>query len=242
MYRLLLGLLLTTTIVMAQEKPLEVMQRDITVSYPYAYAALGNIIYKNAPNIAKLQNIDEYVLFQGKIQKYLKNVEEAKKYGFTLDEHSSNTERKKYLDKLRALAVINDFYVRSVDDKFNIALEQENSKLFSELVNSGLLKIKRYKEEILQYYYEHKDDINPQGTIEKLLAEEKKVETKAKIKKVIKHIKYQSKRERELEKIRYIRKKDKKEQEKLEKQLQDELEKKKREIREYQKEELSKTK
>jgi len=235
MYRLFLLLLLTTNIVTANDKPLEIMDKNITKTYPFAYAALGNIIYENAPKIEKLKDIEAYKIFSEKIEKYIKRTEDVMKEGFLLNELSSEDQRKSYLEKLRELAVTNDFFVRSVDDKFNLALESENTELFSQLLDSGLVDVKKYKKAILEYYYKHKDSIEPEGVIKSLLQEKK-------VQKSIQKRVYKSKRALDLERIREIRERDRREQERLEKQLQEELERKKMQIREYQKKELSKTK
>ena len=204
---------------------------------PIAFAALGDVIYDNVDKIEKLKNIDEYKIYDEKIDKYVKDVKKAKEEGFALENGSTAVTRKAYLNKLRSLAKTNDFFVRSVASSYDAAKRDQNSRLFSEIINTGLLDTDERKKEIIDYYFAHAQDMNTTGLIQSYLDEDAKLRAKkeAQLKR------YKSKKEREAERIRQIRENDKREKERLEKKLQEELQKKKEEIREYQKEELSKT-
>ncbi|MEN4045958.1 MULTISPECIES: hypothetical protein [Sulfurimonas] len=203
---------------------------------PKAFSALGDIVYNNVDKIQKLANIDEYAPYEKKIQEYATAVKKLKKEGFSLDEGAVK-DKMRYLNRLRELSRTNDFFVRSVKRNLDLAIENENSKLFTKLANSGLIDEKRSKSKILDYYFAHSDDVNTTGIIQKYLDEDKKLQAKKERKKSL----LQRKKERELEKIQRIRKKDKLEQQKLEEQLNKEVQKKKLQIREEQKKELSKT-
>ncbi|QOP42774.1 hypothetical protein FJR45_01935 [Sulfurimonas sediminis] len=218
----ILFLLILTTLLAAQN--------------PKAFSALGDIVYNNIDKIQKLTNIDEYAPYEKKIQEYAAAVKKLKKEGFSLDEGVVK-DKMHYLNRLRELSRTNDFFVRSVKRNLDLAIENENSKLFTKLANSGLIDEKRSKNKILDYYFAHSDDVNTTGIIQKYLDEDKKLQAKKERKKSL----LQRKKERELEKIQRIRKKDKLEQKKLEEQLNKEVQKKKLQIREEQKKELSKT-
>jgi len=204
---------------------------------PIAYAALGDVIYNNVNKIENLKNIDEYKIYNEKIDKYVADVKQAKKEGFALENGSDSVTKQAYLNKLRALAKTNDFFVRSVASSYDAAKKQEDSRRFSQLINSGLLNVGERKKEIVDYYFAHSQDMNTTGLIQSYLD----ADAKLRVKKEAQQKRYKSKKEREVERIRQIRENDRRTKEKLEKKLQKELKEKKLEIREYQKEELNKT-
>ena len=204
---------------------------------PVAYAALGDVIYNNVDNIEKLKNIDAYKIYDKKIDTYVADVKKAKEEGFALENGSDSVTKKAYLNKLRRLAKTNDFFVRSVASSYEAAKKHEDSKRFSQLINSGLLDVSERKKEIVDYYFAHAPDMNTTGLIQSYLDADAKLRAKKEQQQKL----YKSKKEREAERIREIRENDRRQKEKLEKKLQKELQEKKLEIREYQKKELNKT-
>jgi hypothetical protein len=204
---------------------------------PNVYAMLGDVIYNNVDSIEKLQNIEQFSVYKQKIQQYVAEVRDAKEKGFQIESGDSAIDKKEYLESLRNLSKDNDFFVRTVNKFYNSSIRYENSELFSQMVNSGLVNVKENKQEIIDYYYMHKDDINASGPIQMMLDEDAAL--KAKKEAELKNRK--TKKERELERIKQIREKDKQEQEALESKLQKELELKKKQLRKEQKEELLKT-
>ena len=207
----------------------------LTATYPKPYAVLGNVIYDNAINIEKLHSIDECKLNKSEIQKYIDKVNETKKYGYALEQKKANKDKKVYLDKLRALSKINDQYLREAKAAYKRSMNKNNYKLFTKIINSGVVDIEENKDEIIDYYYKHSEDINASGVIESVLAEDAKL--KARKEALKRH--NRTKKELELEKIKRIRENDRLAKSKLEKELQLNLDKKKREIREKQKKELN---
>ena len=203
---------------------------------PYPFAALGDVIYDNADKVQKLQNIDGFLIYNDKIQKYLRDVKRAKEEGFAL-EAGKKKDKKAYLNRLRTLAKEYDLFRRSVEVSFEEAVKNKNVKLVEQLINSGLLDTDRYKKEILDFYFDHVGEMSTEGLIQSYLDDDAKLRKK----RAAQRKRYLSKKQRELERIKRIRKKDKLEQERLEKQLQQELIQKKKEIQAYQKKELSKT-
>jgi len=203
---------------------------------PYPFAALGDVIYDNAPKIAKLKNIEGFSMYNEKITQYLRDVKRAKEEGFAL-ETGKVKDKKAYLNKLRALAKEYDAFRRAVEESFEEAIKNENVTQVSQLINSGLLDTERYKNEILDFYFEHIDVMPTEGVIQSYLDEDAKLRKK----RAAQRKRYLSKKQRELERIKKIRQKDKRDQERLEKKLQEELMQKKKEIQDYQKRELSKT-
>jgi len=219
MYKLILITLLTTI---------------LAATYPKPYSVLGDVLYDNAVHIEKLYNIDECKLDKNKIKAYIKDLNETKKYGYALERKEANKDKKVYLDKLRALSKINDQYLRDAKAAYSRSMKQNNYKLFTKIINSGLIDTQENKDEIIDYYYKHSDDINASGVIESVLAEDAKL--KARKEALKRH--NRTKKELELEKIRRIRENDRIAKIKLEEELQLNLDKKKREIRENQKKEL----
>ena len=204
---------------------------------PHVYSALGDLIYNNVPAIEALTKLPTFSIYKEKIQDYTKKVAKTKKDGFAVELGYKNADSKRYLNALRELSKVNDFFVREVNLQFKDALKQENTTLFVALVGNPLLDTQKYKQDIIKYYFTHKDSIQPTGIIQKYLEEDAALKARQEAQRK----RYKSKRQRELERIRYLREKDKEAQEKLEKELDEKLKRKKQEIREYQEKELSKT-
>lgn len=204
---------------------------------PNVYSALGDVIYNNVDKIEKLEDIKEFSLYTKKIEQYVQKVKTTKEVGYKIEKGDKNFDKKVYLSNLRALSKDNDFFHRTAKKFYDSSIQNENSQLFSQMINSGLIDTQEHKQEIIDYYFMHQEDINASGLIESYLDEDAKLRARkeAELKKI------KSKKQRELEKIERIRAKDKKEQEALERKLQKELDKKKQEVLEEQKRELLKT-
>ncbi|MDF1876582.1 hypothetical protein JHD47_01985 [Sulfurimonas sp. SAG-AH-194-L11] len=220
MYKLILITFLTTLLAAHNPKP---------------YAALGDVIYDNVQNIESLKSIDTYKLYEDDIDKYVSEVYKTKQEGYKIEKSSTSVEKKEYLNKLRSLSKTNDYFLRSLKTLYNEAMNKENYKLFSQIINSGLIDIQNKKKEIIDYYYKHKEDIDPKGVIDTFLEEDKRLKAIKEAQK--KH--YKTKKQLEVEKIQRIRQNDKEEQKRLEEALQKDLNSKKAEIRKIQKKELS---
>jgi len=205
---------------------------------PYPFSALGDVIYNNVNKVENLKKIDDISKIYGnKIDKYVGDVQKVKEEGFALENSSKHVSAKKYLNDLRQLAKEYDFFKRTVNTFYKKAKEKSNSKLFSQVINSGLVDTKKHKKEIINYYFAHQEDMNTTGIIQSYLDEDAKLRAK----KEAQMRRYKSKKAREAERIRYLREQDRLEKERLERKLQKELKEKKEEIRKYQQKELSKT-
>jgi len=204
---------------------------------PYPFSALGDVIYDNVNKIENLKNISIYQLYKNRIDQYIKDVDRVKAEGFALENGSKSISAKEYLSHLRQLAKEYDEFKRNINSLYKKTIKESNNQLFVEVVNSGLLDTEKYKKEIIDYYFNHKDEMDATGIIKVYLDEDAKL--KARREALQRH--YRSKKAREAERIRFIREEDRLEKERLEKKLQEELRKKKLEIREYQQKELSKT-
>ena len=202
---------------------------------PKVYSALGDVIYNNVDSISKLQNIDSYTLYDSKIQKYTADVSAAKSVGFALDQGDKSIDKMSYLKNLRLLSKVNDFYMRDSKATFEKSMKNEDSLLFSQIINTGLIDTQKYKDEIINYYMFHAEDINASGVIQTYLDEDEALRKK----RLANMKKYKSKSQLQAEKIKRIRDKDKKQQAAVEKSLQEEVDRKKIEIRVNQKKELA---
>lgn len=206
-------------------------------SNPKPYATLGDKIYDNAKNIKKLENLGDYYLYLDDIKKYLQEVKATKKLGYMLNDNSTLQSKKDYLEKLRELSKDNDYFMRMAETSFKSSIKNNDSLLFSQVINSNLIDTKKYKKEILDYYFTHSKDINSSGLIQKYLDEDKALqEAREKM-----HKKYKTKKMLEAEKIKRLREEDKRKHMELEERLNKVLEKKKKEIRKEQKMELIKS-
>ncbi len=201
---------------------------------PQAYAALGDVIYDNAKGIEKLQNIKSFEVFQPKIQKYLQDVAQTKKYGFALDSNKKSSTKKEYLNKLRELSKTNDFFVRSARSTYRSALQNNDSQLFSKLLNTGLIDIKANLAQIKTYYEQHSDEVNATEYVKNFFDEDERLKQEAlKLKKP-----RITKEQLEEQRIKRIRANDRAKREALKKALDEEAIRKKIKIREEQKKEL----
>ncbi len=201
---------------------------------PIAYAALGDVIYNNAVGIKKLQNIQSFEILKPKIKKYLHDVSKTKEYGFALDASKEKVTKKEYLNKLRELSTTNDFFIRSAKSTYKNALEQNDSELFSQILDTGLIDIKDNLKEIKTFYLLHSDEINASEYVKSYLDSDEKLQEE-----LLKAKKAQLTHEQiEAMNIKRIRENDKAKREALQKALDEEVIRKKIKIREEQKKEL----
>ena len=200
---------------------------------PDVYAALGDVIYDNAPKIEKLKTITEYVSSPKEIDKYISDVEKTKKIGYKIESGDESIDKKSYLKSLRKLSKTNDYFVRHVYKVYKNALESEDSWLLSQMINSGLMDTKKYKKEIIEYYKTHSDIMDTSGVIQKYLDEDAKLRVK-------KNKPVGLTKEQMLKaKIKRLREKDRLKQEAIQKSLEEQVAKEKVKIRQEQVEELS---
>ena len=203
---------------------------------PKPYAALGDLIFDNAIGIEKLQYIVQYGISKEKIETYIEKVKALKEMGYALEKGSAGVDKKVYLDALRILSKENDFFLREAKRCFDEAIEKQDSVTFERLIDTGLIDTQKNKEEIVEYYLAHQEDLKDSKNMQKFLDGDKKL----RIAKEAERKKEQMKKEREAEKIRRIREADKRKKEALERELEQEVARKKEQIRAEQKSELFK--
>lgn len=206
----------------------------LSASNPKPYAALGDTIYNSVHVIKALKKLKSYQVYIDDINAYLKNVKEAKKIGYLIEDGKAPNESISYLNSLRKLSKKNDYFLRSIDNVYITALKEKKFKLFSEIINGHFIDTDKHKKEIIDYYFSHQDDINSSGVIDKLLAEDAALKARKEAQKK----RYKTKKQLKEEKIKRIRADDKANQERIEKELDKNLELKKLKIREDQKKEL----
>ncbi len=198
---------------------------------PKTYSSLGDVLYENSFNIEKLKEIDIYVQYGEKIEGYLNDIKSLKELGFEVDKADSSDEKKRYLNRLRELSKINDFFVKSVNSHFFASIKSSNSKLFLQMVNSKMLDTEKYRSEILKYYNLHSDEITPFDIMQNFLPTDKEIQNKVPVKK--------SDKKRQEEKISRIRESDRIHQEAMEQSLEEEVAKKKSAINDEKMKQLS---
>lgn len=207
---------------------------------PKVYTQLGDEIYGNAPKIEELKTVKEFAQYNSEIDVYLNRVEKAKSYGTEVEKKDGSADKDIYLEDLRELIKTNDFFKKLVLDFFQESIQKQESLLFVRMINSGLMPVAAYEEQIMRYYKEHADEINKEGVIatiiEKYDAQEQKRIAAQKSREATY---YETKKETEQEKIERLRKADFEKKEALRKALEEEEAKKKAEIIQKQKEELS---
>jgi len=211
---------------------LSILTTFLFAQNPRVYSAIGDDIYNNIDAIENLKLLSSYPYEEKKINSYISNVKENKEMGFKIESGDKDVKASIYLNKLRELSKINDSFKRKIKLNFDKSLKDENPLLFLEMVNSGLLDTKNRKKVIMNFYYKHKEIIKPTGVIKIFLDED------IKFKKQQEYLLKAKKRE-EADRIKYLREKDKAEEEALNRRLTQELIRKKEEIRKHQKEELN---
>ena len=199
---------------------------------PNVYSALGDVIYNNVDAIEKLKYIPEFSASKEKIEKYIEDVQNTKQDGFSIESGNKNINKGEYLSKLRELSKRNDFFIRDVKGSFQKAIQTKNNALFSAIVDSGLIDVNLYKQDILNYYSKHSEDLNVSGVMQGVLSEDKALKKRVKAyKEIQKNI--------QKDKVKRIRERDMIKQEMIKKSLEDEVMQKKKKIRENQQKELS---
>lgn len=205
------------------------------IKNPSVYSSLGNKIYNSLSNVNNLKNIEGFTQYTLKIHKYTVDVQEARKLGYQIESGNMIDRKHEYLETLRELYKINKNFHNMASESFKSSVENNDSKLFQSIVNSGMVDVDLNKDEIISYYEIHSDDINSSGVIQDIMDIEKEL-----------------KKEKELEKKRYIesqkylykdkitryREAQKRKDEAIEKKFKQELEEKKEEIRQAQEKEL----
>jgi hypothetical protein len=225
-----------TTLLFAQNSQNFLFDQNTSLKNPQVYAALGDVIYNNVEKIKKLKNIPQLSQYEDKIDTYIVEVYKAKDIAYAIEAGDKTLDKKEYLKKLRELSKTNDFFHRTTVNLFQLSMSEQNNDLFSKTVNSQLIDTHKYKDEIMEYYFAHSNDINASGVIQQYLDEDKMLIKKQETtKKAV-----LSEKEIQEAKIKRIREKDKAKQESIQKALEDELIKKKKEIRKEQVEELTK--
>ena len=212
----------------------------IMAENPVIYTALGDVIYNNAQGIEKLQDIEQFSVYKSRIQEYIQKVNTTKEIGLQIESNEQSNAQKEYLHTLRTLSKENDYFVNAVNSFYKSAIRYSNSKLLMQMLDTGLVDTQKNKQEIIEYYTAHQEDINASkiGVLQEYLTEQ----TAIKEKKALELEAKPSKVDRNSERIKYLREKDKREQEALENKLQNELDAKKKQLRERQKAKLSQTK
>ncbi len=199
---------------------------------PKVYSAIGDDIYDNAPAIENLKSLSAYPYEADKIDTYISEVKANKEIGFNIEAGNKDVSPSKYLKNLRNLLKVNTYFVRKVNSMFEKSLKEENTLLFIEMVNSGLLDTKAKQKQIMDFYIKHQDDIDPAGVIQTFLDEDAELRRRQ-------AYWLEAKKRKEAERVRYLREKDKAEKKALEEKLTKEVLQKKKAIRQHQKKELN---
>jgi hypothetical protein len=226
-----------SALLVAQEpiiQDMQEMQSFQTQANPEVYAALGDVVYDNALKIEKLKDIPILSSEIDTLNNYLAEVDNLKELGYAIEGGDTSIDKKRYLNILRKLTKTNDYYARYARKIFKDAIEQEDSDTFNRIINTGLIDTKRNKDKIINYYFAHQEEINPEGVIASYLQEDAKLRAQREAQ----HKYYKTKKQIQEEKIRRIRKNDALKQAELEKKLEEEVVRKKEEIIKEQKSEL----
>jgi len=199
---------------------------------PRVYSAIGDDVYNNIEAIINLKSLSAYPYDEEKIDAYTLDIKNSKKIGFDIEIGNKEVSPAVYLKKLRKLVKFNASFIRKVKANFDKSLKDGNSLLFLEMVNSGLLDTKARQKDIMDFYINHQDDIDPAGVIQTFLDEDAELRRRQ-------AYWLEAKKRKEAARIKHLREKDKAEEEALNKKLTEELIAKKKAIRAHQKQELN---
>jgi len=202
---------------------------------PKVYSSLGDVIYDDVDEIASLQEIQEYEPYTKAIKKYVLEVSETKKHGFSIEDGDKNVSAKKHLAKLRSLFKQHETLIKSVHNNFYKSMQNNDSSFFSSIINSGLIDVKKNKKIIMKYYLSHIDDVGTAGVVQKFLDKDAKLREQAKKKRMAW---YKHQIALEHKKIQRLRKADKEKKAEIENKLEIELTNKKKSILQNQHKEL----
>jgi len=232
-------LFLLATFLLAQDNSTDfVAEQNSSLGNPKVYSALGDVIYNNVQSIEKLKDIPQFTHFSDKITSYVKEVYEAKDIAYAIEAGDKSLDKKEYLQKIRTLSKTNDFFHRTIMNSYKSSISAQDNDLFNVTINSGLIDTKKYKPEIMEYYFAHCAEMQATDVVQKFLDEDEKLRVEQE--KVIVKKPRLTKKQIQEAKIKRIREKDKAKQEALQKTLEEELLKKKSDIRKEQIEELTK--
>jgi len=207
----------------------------LLAKYPTIYSALGDEIYSNTYNIAKLKEVDKYLKDRDKIDRYIIEIDELRQEGLLAQKSSNKKDKTAYLKKLRNYSKINDFYKKNAYRDFKLSMKNRDNTLFSQIINSGMIDVEANRYAIMEYYKKNKDRLETRGVIERFLDEDRA----EKIKKSRQKKSYMSKKRLKEEKIKRLKKNDLLKKEAIEKKLEEETKRKKIKIREEQEKNLS---
>jgi hypothetical protein len=203
---------------------------------PDLYAVLGDVVYNNTAKIQRLKAIDEYSVLNSVIDDYLHDVEKTKEIGFKIDSDDKTLSKKEYLNNIRKLSKRNDFFIREVYKTYRKALADENSWVFHQMINSGLMNLHKHRDDIIEYYMTHSDVMETKGAIEQCFSENEKLKIEQKARMIKLGLSQNNARR---SRIQRLRRNDKLKQEAIKKSLEDEVAHEKTKIRQEQVEKLS---
>ncbi len=203
------------------------------IKNPSVYSSLGDKIYNSLSKVNNLKNIENYTQHSLKIYEYTVDVQETRKLGFGVESGKMLDRKHEYLEKLRELYKINEHFHNMAYESFKASISNNDSKLFQNIVNSGMIDVNANKDDIISYYKAHSDDINSSGVIQDIIdidiENKKELERKSLTK---------SKKQVNQDKIIRFREAQKRKEEAIEKKLELELQEKKEQIRLEQEKQL----
>ncbi|NPA65435.1 MAG: hypothetical protein GXO11_00990 [Epsilonproteobacteria bacterium] len=118
---------------------------------PTLFKEFGDPLYNNIEKIEKLKQIDSPHILKKEIKNYLENVKKVKEFGNTLSSVDQKS-KSEYFKKLRELATQNDIYVEKAQKLFDLAIQENDLEMFSELLQTGLIDLRRHEKEIFDFY------------------------------------------------------------------------------------------
>jgi len=203
------------------------------VKNPIVFSSIGDKIYTNISNIESLKSVEKYSAFKLKIDAYAFKVAEAKNLGFSVQSGEKSEQKLVYLETLRTLEKENNYFYNSTLKSFNFAIKTQDTQLYVDLVNTGMIDLDVFRYKIFNYYTKHSDDIELSGLLNELVQEENAKKNK-------KRYVRKTKKQIQEEKMKRLRASDERNQKKLEEKLAKELADKKLQIRQEQAKELFK--
>lgn len=133
----------------------------LLASYPSVFSRLGDKLYNKHDAIETFAQLHISSLYKQRIKLYLVDLNKTMQMGFAIEKKDANAiAPSEYLQKLRKLSKENDYIIRIAQRALQRSIDEENSTLFAEIIETGLIDLNKEYKSVFPYYESHKEDIN----------------------------------------------------------------------------------
>ncbi len=127
---------------------------------PVSFSALGDVIYNDIAKFEQLKELASMRDYIPVIDKYIEAAEKSKTMGFAVDTKKPSVTAKAYLDELRTLSAEHDSIMLGARQRFEEAMQDEDSETLTKLIMIGIIDPLAYNSQLIQYYEEFAEEQN----------------------------------------------------------------------------------